>query len=125
MSDMDRVVVAQKAEEPIVGSATPDIHNSGSARVVEATGSVDLLTASELAADLRAALAEKTTLIVVDLRQVDFLATAGMSVLAAADRRARAQGMTLLVMASTHAVGRALAIIGLTLAQSVLDNSSP
>jgi anti-sigma B factor antagonist len=93
-----------------------EVRTGGSswAWVVEAAGSVDLLTASELADHLGAALAERTALIVVDLRRVGFLAAAGMRVLASADRRARAQGMTLLVVAGTHAVRRALTVVGLT-----------
>jgi anti-sigma B factor antagonist len=72
-----------------------------------------------LADHLRAALAEPTALIVVDLRRVDFLATAGLSVLMAADQRARAQDVTLRVVTSTHAVSRALTGIGLAPTLSV------
>jgi len=90
------------------------VTTGGSSRtwVVEAVGSVDLFTASHLADHLRAALAEQAALIVVDLRRVDFLATAGLIVLTAAAQRARAQGVTLRVVASTRAVSRALAVIG-------------
>lgn len=87
---------------------------SSALRVVEAAGSVDLLTVSELAEHLSAALAEETALIVVvDLRRVDFLAAAGLRVLVAADQLARAQDTTLRVLAGTHAVGRALSVTGL------------
>jgi anti-anti-sigma factor len=83
-------------------------------RVVEAAGSVDLRTAPELAGHLSAAVADGTALIVVvDLRRVDILAAAGLSVLVAADQGAHAQGITLRVVASTHAVCRALRITGL------------
>lgn len=83
-------------------------------RVVEAAGSIDLLTAPELAEHLSVALAEGIPVIVVaDLRQVDFLAAAGLSVLVTADQQARAQQITLRVVASTHAVRRVLSITGL------------
>jgi anti-sigma B factor antagonist len=128
--DKDRVAVGPSVEEPIVGSVAQDSHDavpvrsrygltvatggSSKVRVVEAAGSVDLLTAAELAAHLSTALAEETTLIVVvDLRRVDFLAAAGLRVLMAADRRARAQDTTLRVLVGTHAVSRALSVTGL------------
>lgn len=83
-------------------------------RVVEAAGSIDMLTAPELAGHLSAALAEGIpVIVVVDLRQIDFLGAAGLSVLVAADQRARVQQITLRVVASTHAVCRALSITGL------------
>lgn len=83
-------------------------------RVVEAAGSIDLLSAPEFADHLSTALAEGIpVIVVVDLRQVDFLGAAGLSVLVAADQRARAQQITLRVVASTRPVCRALSITGL------------
>jgi anti-anti-sigma factor len=130
VSDKDRVVVGPSVEEPIVGSVAQDIHDavpvrsrydltvatggSSEVRVVEAAGSVDLRTVAELAEYLDAALADDTaSIVVVDLRRVDFLAAAGLRVLMAADRRARAQNTTLRVRADTHAVSRALRVTGL------------
>lgn len=83
-------------------------------RVVEAAGSIDLRTAPDLAEHLSVALAEGIpVIVVVDLRQVNFLGTAGLSVLVAADQQARAQQITLRVVASTLAVCRALSVSGL------------
>lgn len=82
-------------------------------RVVAVTGAVDLLTAPELAEQLAVALADAAPLVVVDLRQVDFLAAAGLSVLVAADQRARMQHTTLRLVVTTHAVRRALTVTGL------------
>jgi anti-sigma B factor antagonist len=83
-------------------------------RVVEAVGSIDLYTASELADQLFVALAEGIpVIVVVDLRRVDFLGAAGLSVLIAMDQRARVRQITLRVVAGTHAVCRALSVTGL------------
>jgi anti-sigma B factor antagonist len=83
-------------------------------RVVEAVGSIDMCTASVLADHLFVALAEGIpVIVVVDLRRVDFLGAAGLSVLVAVDQRARAQQITLRVVAGTHAVCRALGVTGL------------
>jgi anti-anti-sigma factor len=82
--------------------------------VVEVAGSVDLLTAPGLAEQLTVALADGTPLVVVvDLRQVDFLAAAGLSVLVAADWHARQQHTTLRLVVATHAVRRVLSVTGL------------
>jgi anti-sigma B factor antagonist len=105
-----RVVPTRRSEHGLVVAT----RGSPWVRVVQAAGSVDLLTAPELADHLSAALADGTPLIVVvDLRQVDFLAAAGLSVLVAADSQARARDITLRVVATTHAVRRALRITGL------------
>jgi anti-sigma B factor antagonist len=82
-------------------------------RVVEVAGSVDLLTAPELAEHLAGALADGPPLVVVDLRRVDFLAAAGLSVLVAADGQARQQQASLRLVVTTHAVRRALSVTGL------------
>jgi anti-sigma B factor antagonist len=95
-------------------------------RVVEAAGSIDMLTAPELAGHLSVVLAEGIpVVVVVDLRQVDFLGAAGLSVLVEADSRARAQDITLRVVASTHAVCRALSITGLDQSLSVYAALEP
>ena len=105
-----RVVPTRRSEDGLVVAT----RGSPWVRVVEATGSVDLLTAPAFADHLCVALAEGIpVIVVVDLRQVDFLAAAGLSVLVAADSQARAQQITLRVVASTHAVRRALSITGL------------
>ena len=95
-------------------------------RVVEAVGSIDLCTAPELAGQLFVALVEGTPLIVVvDLRQVDFLGAAGLSVLVAVDQRARAQQITVRVVAGTHAVCRALRVTGLDQTLMVYSELEP
>lgn len=83
-------------------------------RLVAVAGAVDLLTAPELAEHLAVALADRTPLIVVvDLRHVDFLAAAGLSVLVEADQHARLQHTTLRLVVATHAVRRVLSVTGL------------
>jgi anti-sigma B factor antagonist len=83
-------------------------------RVVEATGEIDLLTAPLLAGHLAAVLADESPLVVVvDLRQLDFLAVAGLSVLVAAHWQARQQHTTLRIVATTCSVCRVLRVTGL------------
>jgi anti-sigma B factor antagonist len=139
---------ANELEEPIMGSVAQDTHSpiplrvvptrrseyslvvatrgSPRVRVVEAAGSIDMLTAPELAGHLSVVLAEGIpVIVVVDLRQVDFLGAAGLSVLVEADSRASAQDITLRVVASTHAVCRALSMTGLDQTLSVYAALEP
>ena len=117
-----RVVPTRRSEYSLVVST----RGSPCVRVVEAAGSIDMLTAPELAGHLSTALAEGIpVIVVVDLRQVDFLGAAGLSVLVAADQRARAQQIMLRLVASTHAVRRALSITGLDQSLSVYAALEP
>ena len=104
------VVPARRSEYSLVVAT----RGSPWVRIVEVAGSIDLCTASELAKHLSAALVEGIpVIVVVDLRRVEFLGAAGLSVLIAVDERARAQQITLRVVAGTHAVCRALSVAGL------------
>ena len=55
--------------------------------VVSAAGTVDMLTSPKLEERIAAALVQKPAALVVDLTDVEFLASAGMSVLIAANQQ--------------------------------------
>jgi anti-sigma B factor antagonist len=117
-----RVVPTRRSEYSLVVAT----RGSPWVRVVEAAGSIDLLTTPKLAEHLSIALAEGIpVIVVVDLRQIDFIGAAGLSVLVAADQRARAQQITLRVVASTHAVRRILSVTGLDQTLSVYAALAP
>jgi anti-sigma B factor antagonist len=83
-------------------------------RVVEVVGEIDLLTAPELAECIAAGLASGApSIVVVDLRQVSSLASAGLSVLVAADHEARMRHISLRLVVTTHPVRRVLIVTGL------------
>ncbi len=82
-------------------------------RVVQVVGEVDVLTAPVLADCLGACVADGTPLIVVDLRQVGFLAAAGLSVLVAADQHARVRHANVRLVVTTYPVRRVLSATGL------------
>lgn len=95
-----RLVVATRGSSPI--------------RVVEAAGEVDLLTAQVLADCIVACLADGTPpIVVVDLRRVHLLTSAGLTVLAAAAQHAHAQDTSLRLVVTTPPVHRALSATGL------------
>ncbi|HET8591475.1 MAG TPA: STAS domain-containing protein [Nakamurella sp.] len=79
---------------------------------VTAAGAIDLLTAPPLADAIRDA-QQGASAVLVDLRRVDFLGSAGLSVLVDAAKRAGESGGRLAIVATTHAVVHALEVTGL------------
>jgi anti-anti-sigma factor len=85
---------------------------TGRTAVISASGVLDMLTSPQLEAMISAVLGKNPDALVVDLSDVDFLASAGMSVLVAA--RDRADGKVgFAVVASGPATSRPLKLVGL------------
>ena len=85
---------------------------SGEVAVISATGAIDMLTAPRLADSIRASLGKSPKALIVNLTDVDFLASAGMQVLVAANEES---GDTrLVVVADGPATSRPLKITGIT-----------
>jgi anti-sigma B factor antagonist len=82
--------------------------------VVAAIGEIDLATADALVVAVRAAFALHPGTVVIDLTDVQFLASAGLSVLIEAERYANETGQLLHVVVGEHrSVARSLATSGL------------
>jgi anti-sigma B factor antagonist len=84
----------------------------GEVAVVAAVGVVDMLTAPQLEDALRTAVANKPEGLVVDLTEVEFLASAGMGVLVAA-HDAKDEGTRFCVVADGPATSRPLKLVGI------------
>jgi anti-anti-sigma factor len=80
--------------------------------VVTAKGTVDALTAPRLTAALDEALAEAPHAVIADLSEVDFLASAGMSVLIEAHGKA-ADSVRFGVVADGPATSRPMKLVGI------------
>lgn len=85
---------------------------SGRTVVVSASGVVDMLTSPQLKASITSSLRKNPSAIIVDLSDVDFLASAGMGVLVAAREQA-ASDIRFGVVASGPATSRPLTLVGL------------
>jgi anti-sigma B factor antagonist len=92
---------------------TIDVSTSDSVARISAVGEIDSTSAPVLRDHIEAALAGDVQQFVVDLVGVTFLDSAGLCVLAAAHRKAAAQGMGMQVLAASRAVIRPLQITGL------------
>ena len=80
---------------------------------VTATGEIDSSSAPQLRTELDRLMDDGVCVLTVDLDGVSFLDSAGLCVLAAAHRRAVADGVHLRILASSRAVIRPLQITGL------------
>jgi anti-sigma B factor antagonist len=85
----------------------------GPAVQLTAAGEIDSSSAPVLEHRLEAVLAGELERLTIDLRDVSFLDSAGLCVLAAAHKRTRERQVTLRVLASSRAVIRPLQITGL------------
>lgn len=92
---------------------TFDVSSVGARIRVSAAGEIDSSSAPALRAELDGLLDGELTELVLDLCGVTFLDSAGLSAIAAAHRRALAQGVQLRVLAAGRAVMRPLQITGL------------
>ena len=85
---------------------------AGRTAVLAVAGVVDMLTSPKLDTAISAVLAKNPAAIIVDLSDVDFLASAGMGVLVAArDRASQTAGFA--VVADGPATSRPLRLVGL------------
>ena len=87
-------------------------HQVDDAVVLTVSGEVDMLSAPQLAEAIRAALAAGPPALVIDLSKVDFLASAGMTVLVTAQAEV-APPTRLAVVANGSATSRPIKLMGL------------
>ncbi len=85
---------------------------AGPTAVISVSGVIDMLTSPQLESAIAAVLAKKPAALIIDLSDVDFLASAGMGVLVSAcDRASETAGFA--VVANGPATSRPLRLVGL------------
>jgi anti-sigma B factor antagonist len=99
--------------DPPTDLVTVDVSGSADEVLLAATGEIDSSSAPVLRKHLDAVLEGGASEITIDLRNVTFLDSAGLCVLASAHRRASAADVRMRVLASSRAVIRPLQITGL------------
>jgi anti-anti-sigma factor len=80
--------------------------------VIATSGVVDMITAPQLEEGIKAALAKTPEGIIVDLTEVEFLASAGMGILVAAHDEAP-EGIGIHIVAEGPATSRPLKLVGI------------
>lgn len=96
---------------------------SGGIATVVVAGDVDLLTAPHMAAAVRQA-QDRGDAVLLDLSGVDFLGSAGLSVLVQAARRADDAHGRLAVLVTRHPVQRAIEVTGLDAALNLFKTAA-
>ena len=91
-----------------VGKIDVTTRAQGATQLLAVGGEVDVATAGVLAREIEAALARNAETVVVDLSAVALFAVEGVRVLRDGDRRARARGCRLVVIAGAGAARRVL-----------------
>lgn len=91
-----------------------DVVEVGSSCLVTVTGEVDMVTTPRLRSYLRQQLDRASSMLVVDLRGVEFLGSSGLAVLVETLDGARARGVTLRLVCDSREVVRPLEATGLT-----------
>ena len=112
----------------VAGASSPDemptfavrIDKPDDVLVVSAAGAVDLHTAPQLA-DAVADAGRQSASFMLDLTEVDFLSSAGLSVLVTAAQHAQTAGGRLAIVATNRTVLRALEVAGLDTVLTIFD----
>ncbi|GAA3442813.1 STAS domain-containing protein [Planomonospora venezuelensis] len=97
----------------IIDTRPLDLAGPSAPTTVHLSGEIDLHTRGALRERLLAVLRYSTSLLVLDLSEVSFCDACGLSVLVGIQRRAREQGVTLLLSAPRPHMSRILRITGL------------
>lgn len=90
--------------------------------VLTVSGEVDLLTIEELEGKLRDALQPPNRVVVLDLAEVRFMGSAGLSALISGAESARSNGLEFLLVADERAILRPLEMTGITSTFVVYDS---
>jgi anti-anti-sigma factor len=95
----------------------------GTVSIVHAFGEVDMATAPLLSSGIKTGVADKPTKLVVDLTNVTFMSSPGLTVLADHHRLLEEKLLPMVVVTAQRAVLRPLAITGLTGLLTVVEST--
>ena len=96
-------------------------HKQGSATVVAARGELDLRTSPELEARLIAAFDAGAKLVILDLRQIEFMDSTGLRAILGAHQRAHDTGCRFALVRGADQVERVLTLTGVRELLTVVD----
>lgn len=90
--------------------------------VLSVSGELDLLTTDTLESELRAALAPPNEVVVLDMSEVQFLGSSGLSTLLASAESAKSGGIDFRLVAHERVILRPLEITGIRSSFTVFDS---
>jgi len=100
---------------------TVEERNHGNAAVVAAAGELDLRTSPQLEERLNRAFDAGAALVILDLRQIEFMDSTGLRVLLSAHQRAHERGRRFALVRGADQVERVLTLTGVRDLLTVVD----
>ena len=88
------------------------VTNKGEASVISVSGELDLASSPALEVELERLAAGSAPLVIVDLRELEFMDSTGLSVLVRAHQRAQESGQRFGLVNGSHQVKRLLSLTG-------------
>jgi len=89
-----------------------EVRNHGRAAVIAVSGELDLASSPALQEELDRLASSDTELLIIDLRELDFMDSTGLSVLVRAHQRAEEHGRHLAMVKGPQQVQRLLSLTG-------------
>jgi anti-sigma B factor antagonist len=89
-----------------------DVRRDGAAVVVAVTGELDLASGPELETELDRLSGPDTKLVIIDLRQLDFMDSTGLSIIVRAHQRMAGEGCEMGLVKGSQQVQRLLDLTG-------------
>jgi anti-sigma B factor antagonist len=98
-----------------------EVRNQGEATVIAVSGELDLASSPALQEELDRVAASDATLLIIDLRDLDFMDSTGLSVLVRAHQRIEEQGRQLAMVKGPQQVQRLLSLTGVADRLTLVD----
>jgi anti-sigma B factor antagonist len=106
---------------PVQSHFRLEVHSEGHATVVAVSGELDLASSPTLQEELDRVSASNSQLLIIDLRELDFMDSTGLSVLVRAHQRAEEQGRQLAMVKGPQQVQRLLSLTGVADRLTLVD----
>jgi len=98
-----------------------EVHSEAQATVIAVSGELDLASSPALQEELDRVSGSKSDLLIIDLRDLDFMDSTGLSVLVRAHQRAEEQGRRLAMVKGPQQVQRLLSLTGVADRLTLID----
>ena len=98
-----------------------EVHDSDHAVVIGVTGELDLASSPALESELESGAAASASLVIVDLRKLEFMDSTGLSVIVRAHQRATENGQRFGVVKGPQQVQRLLSLTGVAERLTLVD----
>ena len=99
-----------------------EVRNEGPTTVIAVSGELDLASSPALQEELDRVAASDARLLIIDLRELDFMDSTGLSVLVRAHQRIEEQGRALAMVKGPQQVQRLLSLTGVAERLTLVDS---